>query len=163
MVTKDMERSLKEIVRHDCRDPSGLNLLLLSCHDFDDVSISIITLLLKLKADTNAVNNVGNSPLHLLAVQLENTEIRDTIARLLLENGAHLDIANNERKTPAQLWLEKNNRQGMNVGLSDLPDWLKEECPLLLCLCARVVRRHNLPFDDKANLPATLISFVKMH
>ena len=111
----------------------------------------------------NAVTTVGNSPLHILAVVRGDVESKDRTARLLLGSGAHLDMVNKDGMTAADLWLKKNNEEGRNVGWRDLPDWLREGVPKLMCLSSRVIRRHKLPYDDGAIIPAVLIPFVSLH
>ncbi len=41
----------------------------------------------------------------------------------------------------------------------DIPDWLKEGVPKLVCLCARVIRRHQVPYKENNVLPAVSLSF----
>jgi len=218
MITKDLEISLIQLVRRDCRDPSGFNVLHVICNYIDEGTVFVVRLLLKLTTDPNAVDNLGNTPLHILAKELEadpeedpeeleedfkeleedfkeleedpdeleedpdelegnpeeleenpeefakESEITHGIACLLLEAGAHLDAGNKEGKTPADLWLETRNQQGLNVVWADLPDWLKGGCPQLKCLCARIIRRDKLPYKDgSTTIPVTLIPFVDLH
>ena len=123
-----------------------------------------VRLLLQLGADPNAGDKEGNSPLHSL-VQL-NRELIDPTARLLLENGAHLDRVNKSGKTAVDLWLEKHGNVGEGdqqgaVGFKNkLPDWCIEGVPRLLCLSSRIIRAHGIPFRTA---PVTLHSFIEMH
>jgi len=161
--TDEMKLSLVRMVRRDVRDSSGFNVLLIACSNPDAKTLTTVRFLLELKMDTNAVNNVGNGPLHLLVVELVDPEFRDAIAILLLEFGAHLDMVNKEGMTAADLWLNDIDEDGQNVDVADLPDWLQEGVPNLKCLCSRVIRRYRLPYDDGAILPAVLIPFVSLH
>ena len=112
MVTKEIKTSLEQLVRRG----RPTNMLHVACVHLADETVPIVHFLLQLQADPNAVDSRGNSPLHVLAQHIEvgTAVIRDKTARLLLDRGAHLDMANNERKTPGDLWLEKNNQQGLN-------------------------------------------------
>jgi len=163
MITEDMNQSLKQILRRDSRDPYGDNVLLVVCGLYlPEETVSTVRFLLKLGADPNVINVDGASPLHILAEELDNVEIRDMTARLLLKSGAHLDMVNNERKTPADVWLELDREEGLNVVREDLPNWLKGDCKKLTCLSARVIRDHQVPYHgDK--LPVELIPFVDKH
>jgi len=163
MITENMELRLKQIVRRDSRDHYGFNVLLTaSCFYLWDETVPTVGLLLTLGADVNAVNIFGYSPLHCLAEELDRGEIRDETAHLLLEAGAHLDMVNTNRKTPADIWMDESNRAGLNVVWDDLPGWLKEDCKKLTCLSARVIRDHQVPYRG-GKLPVELIPFVKMH
>jgi len=62
-----------------------------------------IYLLLKLKVDTNAVNIVGDDPLHIFGVVREDVDARDAMASPLVMSGAHLDMLNKQGMTPADL------------------------------------------------------------
>jgi len=161
LFTEEMKLNLVRMVRRDVRDSSGWNVLLTACRISPGAdTLSTVRLLLELKVDANAVTNVGDGPLHLLAMVLVNTETRDAIARLLLTSDAHLDMVNKEGMTPADLWLKKSKENG---DWRDLPDWLQEGVANLKCLCSRVIRRHRLPYNDGAIVPVVLIPFVSLH
>jgi len=163
MITEDMNQSLKQILRRDSRTPDGDNVLLVVCGlSVPEEAVYTVRFLLQLGADPNVTYVDGVSPLHRLAEELGKVEVRDATARLLLESGAHLDMVNNERKTPADVWLDLSREEGLNVVWEDLPNWLKEDCKNLTCLAARVIRDHQVPYHG-SKLPAELIPFVKMH
>jgi len=164
-ITKNMKQSLKQIVRRNCRDPDGFSVLhdiSFLCPDLVDEAVPTVRLLLKLGADPNVVDNSDQSPLHILAEILAKVEIRDTVAHLLLEAGAHLDMVTDEGNTAADNWMYASNHAGLNVVWNDLPNWLKGNCKKLTCLSARVICDHQLPYDA-STLLATLIPFVDMH
>jgi len=95
----------------------------------------------------------GAGLLHILANKPES-ELRDVAAGLLLNHGAHLDMADEAGRRAADYWLVKNNQERHR-----LPDWLKEGVPMLKCLSSRVVRRHCVPHDE-SNTPTGLIPFI---
>jgi len=177
IVTEDMKRCLKQLVCCDYRsDPgypksgrSGISFSVLhaACDDLTDETVSIVSFLLQLKEDPNVIGHYGTSLLHLLAqnplFEPRNAEIIAATARLLLDAGAHLDMVDRNGDTPVDCWFWENRQQGWNVVWEDLPDWLKGDCPQLKCLCARVIRRHQVPYKDETALPAVLIPFIKMH
>jgi len=160
LITEEVRFSLLQLVHRDGREPSGFNLLHTFCRVADAGVLPAIRLLVELEADPNARNNAGNGVLHLLSMQ-PGSETRDATARLLVDRGAHLDMVNIVGMTAADLWFLKNTPEKKDV--ADLPDWLQEGVPCLKCLSSRVIRRHKLPYDDGAILPAVLIPFVSLH
>jgi len=159
-IPEEVRLSLIQLVHRDGRDPLGFNLLHIACLIPGPQALLTIRFLVNLGAGLNTRNNVGDGVLHLLSIQ-PGSETRDATARLLVELGTHLDMVNKEEKTAADLWFQKNTPEKRNVG--DLPDWLQEDVPNLQCLSARVIRRHKLPYDDGAIVPAVLIPFVSLH
>ncbi len=131
--------------------------------DAESLDLATIQLLLQINADPNAADKDGNGPIHVLgSLRYGNSQehmIRRTAdaARLLLENGAHLDRVNKDRKTAAQVWKENNGSQ-------DLPNWLLEPgmVPKLKCLSARIIRSNNIVYTA-VTLPEILHPFVKWH
>jgi len=160
MITEELKLTLLQLIHRDVRDPSGMNLLLTACRIPDDAALHTIRFLVKLGANLNARNNVGDGVLHILAKE-PGSETRDATAQLLVDLGAHLDMANKDGKTAADLWFQKNTPEKKDV--ADLPDWLQEGIPKLMCLSSRVICRHKLPYDDGAIVPAVLIPFVSLH
>lgn len=109
---------------------------------------TVCTLLL-CGADVNACDNLHNTPLH---VYLSSSCTYDErILKLLCDAGAHLDYANESRKTP------------IDMALNSFPQkLLKSKMKISLkCLCARVIRTNNVPFHDK--LTPLLVQFVQKH
>jgi len=122
----------------------------------ENLNLAAVKLLLEAHADPNAGDWNGNGPLHLLALkQHGNGGVIESVARLLLKYGAHLDMVNRYKKTAAQIWKEKNGSQ-------DLPLWLREPgtVPKLQCLFARIICLNNIAFTK---LPEILHPFVKCH
>jgi len=153
---------LNQLVLQKSCSKRGQLLLHKAC-DATNLDLSTIRLLLQVNADPNAGDNDGNGPLHVLAsLRYENRQEllvhrAADAARLLLDYGAHLDRVNQNRKTAADVWKEKNNSQ-------DLPIWLREpgSVPMLKCLSAKIVRSNNIAVTEE-NSPETLHPFVKWH
>jgi len=153
---------LNLLVMQNYRNSKGENILLYSVTQ-NDVTEAIIQLLIDAKVDLHSADGSGNSVLHLLA--MDSTGKNDHIAHLLRNAGAHSDQVNAERKTAAQVWLDTKQakEEGDRIWMkSDLPDWCKEEnVPKMICLAARIVRQHRIPFVGK--IPSTLNPFVAIH
>jgi len=140
----------------------GQLLLHMACEK-NALDLATINILLQCHADPNAGDNDGNGPLHVLAsLRYDNGQehlINRTAdaARLLLENGAHLDRVNQNRKTAADIWKRKNNSQ-------NLPIWLCEpgSVPKLMCLSSRIVSSNKIAVTEE-NSPKILHPFVKLH
>jgi len=167
-ITEEARISLLQLLHRDDRDKEGYNLLHTACYCFVSSSetLSTIRFLVKLGADLNAVNNDGDGVLHIVSWETFPSliESRDAKGHLFIELGAHLDMVNKEGMTAADVWLKQMSKlNGQKVGWRDLPDWLKEGVPSLKCLSSRVIRRHKIPYDDGAILPAVLIPFVSLH
>ncbi len=82
-------------------------------------------------------------------------ELVNSIARLLLDAGAHLDSVNNQGETAVDVWKRENKKNTF--------DWLKDDggVPKLKCLTARVIHRQKVSHLDK--LPVSLQVFIRMH
>ena len=78
---------------------------------------------------------------------MENEETASIIADLLLENGVHLDSANNLRETPLDIWKRIRNDVAEEVLLP--PAWMNPVLRLS-CWSARTIQRHKIPFDKLA-------------
>lgn len=116
-----------------------------------------ITLLLRAGADPNGADKAGNGVLHYLVMAGASDDWICSVARVLLDAGAHLDRVNKEGKTAAEVW--KNFYSHRSVLL---PDWLKVEVPKMKCFAARIIRRQKIPYVNE--LPVFLhFFFVGMH
>ena len=107
-----------------------------------------INLLLECGAPVDAKDDDGNTALHTAAL---NNPVEAGFIQSLLQNGAHFDLVNNQKKTFYYL-------------LEDMP--LHHEITnsavhsRLACLAARVVRKQNMELDS---LSLTLRDFVLKH
>lgn len=129
---------------------------------------AVIKLLLENEADPHVVDGNGWGALHHLAyMEADGTDV-DKIARLLLEWGVHLDRVDKDRRTPVDIYSRTRIRRG-HGNVEDptrinLPNWLQEGVPKLECLCARVLRRHNISHSDPSkSLPSSMRDFVDLH
>ena len=124
-------------------------------------------LLLRFGADPDAVDDNGNGPLHRLAAKPNGNT--SAIARLLLNAGAHLDRTNKNGLTTADVWKqekqqERKRRRGEDQPAGErqeFPEWLREDVLRLMCLSARIIRSHRIPYLKV--LPPSLQSFVSFH
>jgi hypothetical protein len=122
-----------------------------------------IKLILHLGADVNAIDEKGRTPLHILAGIKEhhlNAEFVD-IFQTLVDAGSHLYLADDDGKTVISI-LRGNVKRNQNN--EELPsqhyfESLINDVFPLTCLCARVIRRHRIPFL-KDQLPLTLHKLV---
>ena len=111
-------------------------------------SAEVAQLLTEVGAEVNAIDVDRNSPLHIAA---SNRPCRSEVIRTLLKNGAHLDMCNNDRKTPMQLI------RGMSI--NDIVSPLNYLT--LQCLAARKIVKCGIPY--KGHIPKKLESFIRMH
>lgn len=146
---------LRQLVDVDNRDWCRTVLHLAS--ETENWNSATVQLLLEANSNPNALDLYnGNGPLHVLAARNHgNGVVIESVARLLLKYGAHLDMVNQDKKTAAQIWKE-------NYGSQDLPLWLREPgtVPKLQCLSARIIRSNKIAFTK---LPEILHPFVKCH
>ena len=125
--------------------------------------VKVVQLLLCEKAEPNARDRNGYTPLHYVA---RNKNLSNVAAatKLLLDAGAHLDEGSNKGVTPLDVFKVRNNyfeRKGF-VPCPYLQQLTRTVLPLT-CLSAQVIRKNQIPFQDDEDLPAHLIPFVQSH
>ena len=127
-----------------------------------------IRLLLRAQANPNAVDLRLRSSLHILAdFTYANQERIDHLGNLLVENGAHPYMVDEEGRTAADIWLLLRNQGPRRQedhrvwDRNDLPDWCLEDVQELKCYSGTIVRRFRIPYVDK--IPATLYPFMEKH
>lgn len=111
-------------------------------------SLPVISLLLEVGSDVNAVDAEKNTPLHIAA---GNKPCRAEVFSLLLRHGAHIDACNVDRKTPMQLI------RGTTIYEIASP----LEFTTLQCLAARKIIKCAIPYTG--SIPQRLEQFVEMH
>ena len=126
--------------------------------------LATIRFLLQAGADPDTVDETGNGPLHILMVMSFNEEQADSIARLLLDAGTHSDRENKRGVTIADLWYlitygRRMEPQQSKEEINGLPQWCQKSVPKLICLSAKVIRHHRVPYSK---LPMRLQAFVEL-
>ena len=156
----DIWESLLQLFRHIDTDKLG-PLLLRACKDYKNAHYSAtIRLLLQLGANVDRADEVGNRPLHLIA--LADSKQSEAAGCLLLGYGAQLFCTNNSGKTAIDLWIERNEKDQERKESRGRPDWCRT-VPKLLCLSSRCIRVHNVPYEDEPEFFQDSHSFIKKH
>lgn len=113
-------------------------------------STSVVKLLVECGAKINANNQKGSTPLHTASL-VEN--FNQQIIEILLDNGAHIDIRNNDSDRPIDLLKRIPDGAGSKIN------------PLhyttLKCLAARVVAQQEIPYKEE--IPEILEEFIQAH
>jgi len=113
-------------------------------------STSVVKLLVECGAKINANNQTGSTPLH-TASMVEN--FNQEIVEILLDNGAHIDIRNNDSDRPVDML--KRVPEGAGSKINPL------HYTTLKCLAARVVADNRVPYKEE--IPAILEEFIQAH
>ena len=153
---------LRKLCRQDPRDELGNTLLhFVVFYEMRDVWSSfpvLDALKLLLEAggcDVNAVNNKGDTPLH-LAVTLkpsnERVHIFTNMLKVLFYGGAHHDFVNNDGKTPMDMAESDEARMILSSEKRKLE---------LKCISARAVKKFGIPYSGV--VPKTLEKYISMH
>ena len=107
--------------------------------------------------NVNAINNRGDTPLHLAVYfyswrndALKQLEI--DMLQLLIDKGAHHDFVNNDGKTPMDM---ANNNEACMI-LTEQRRKLE-----LQCIAARAVKKLGIPYMGL--VPKTLEKYISMH
>ena len=102
----------------------------------------------------NAVNNEGNTPLHLAVTYKPSNgglqELRDVL-ETLLDGGAHEDLVNNDRKSAMDIAETEEARRILSA---------KSRLELK-CIAARAVRKFGLSYCGL--VPKTVEKFISLH
>uniref|UniRef100_A0A915Q5P9 Sex-determining protein fem-1 n=1 Tax=Setaria digitata TaxID=48799 RepID=A0A915Q5P9_9BILA len=157
---KSFDASLLHIVARLTAVSKCLNLYPLhaACHDIDKPVTArfpcacVITMLIDNGIDVNTKNSSGNTPLHTV---LLSSNPRQSVVKLLLQNGATLLARNNDDKTCLELVSSKLPRA---VGQLKLGQYLT-----LMGLAANVVRRTGHEARYKEIVPKDLLPFLDLH
>ena len=125
-----------------------------------DISVETIKLRIQLGADVNAIDYFGRTPLYILAKTHENHSENYLLAfQTLVDAGTHLDTTAMNGQTVISALKENLMRYKKRGEIVDpyFESLLNDVFPLT-CYCARVIRRHRIPFEDR--LPPRLQAFV---
>ncbi|XP_046649292.1 uncharacterized protein LOC124340729 [Daphnia pulicaria] len=131
-----------------------------------DVTINLVTLVLKLGVDPNVIGPFGKTPLHYMAAQFHRLPEILPIFQAVVDSGGHLDMAAFDGETVIDILKRSVQfiKDNSHLGYSAPPYYaslLNTVFPLS-CLCARVIREHGIPFDG-GRLPLRLQEFVARH
>ncbi|XP_017035858.1 protein fem-1 homolog CG6966 [Drosophila kikkawai] len=110
-------------------------------------SVTLAKALLEVGADPNAIDDAGNTPLHLATMQ----PYVETLSHTLLEGGAHLDTKNHAGETFESLLAP--------TPMHKIIDPMKYTT--LACLAARTIKKHEIRYEG--TVPATLYEFIELH
>ena len=143
------ELFMKTLCNLNFRDCDGNTFLhLVQCSTDRQYSHVDTQLLLNAGFNVNAINNKGNTPLHLA---VSNIHLLTDTLEVLFDGGAHHDFANNDGKTPMEVAKTVEAR----IILSERR---KLE---LKCICARAVKKFGIPYIGL--VPKTLEKYISMH
>ncbi|EFO20401.1 sex-determining protein fem-1 [Loa loa] len=129
-----------------------------ACHDIDKPVTArfpcacVITMLIDSGIDVNTKNSLGNTALHTI---LLSSNPRQSVIKLLLQNGATLLARNNDDQTCLELISAKLPRA---TGQLRLGRYLT-----LMGLAANVVRRKIYEVEYKKIVPKDLFGFLDLH
>ncbi|CAG5119524.1 unnamed protein product [Candidula unifasciata] len=102
-------------------------------------SLDVINLLIEVGADLNALDQGGNSPLHIAAKDVPSDR---QVLKVLIESGSHIDACNNKGDTAASLLH--------TVHLHNIVPPLKYTS--LQCLASREIARNRIPYKGIVGL-----------
>ncbi|XP_014675471.1 PREDICTED: ankyrin-1-like [Priapulus caudatus] len=123
----------------------------------------------------NTRDSKGDTPLHsfcraMLACKddvytREREGYVQIVHMLLFNHGAHVDVVNARGKTPYKLWRRIYlTRFRGNVESSDeIHGRMNAQYYSLECHCARFIVRHSVAYENRLQLPPSLIEFVRAH
>ncbi len=94
---EQFETALEDGISSDTKNGYGMPVIILSA---SNGYLEFVQLLLNHDVDVNAINNVGATALHYIALNTESNTNEHSIVELLLSNGADVDIKDGNGDTP---------------------------------------------------------------
>ncbi|KAL9961589.1 hypothetical protein ACROYT_G030556, partial [Oculina patagonica] len=116
--------------------------------------VETIKLIIHTGCNVNAINNKGDTPLHLAVAFKPNNEGRQVlrdILETLLDGGVHEDLVNSEGKTAMDIAETDEARRILSV---------KSRLELK-CIAARAVKQFGLSY--RGEVPITVEKFISLH
>ncbi|TMW41423.1 hypothetical protein DOY81_013499, partial [Sarcophaga bullata] len=109
-------------------------------------------------APVNAIDDLRNTPLHILAASYHRENAYylqkfEKIVKLLVEAGAHLDAVNAQGLTPAQIKHKS--------GLSNIITGYENSFLTLKCMASRCIAVNKIKY--KGVVPTVLESYIQVH
>ena len=139
------------------------SLLHWTCY-LPNIPLDLVRLLLEVKANHNALDYIGRTPLHIVAVNWSSRANVVEVADLLMDAGCHLNQKDIRGVTSLQLFRQMYRRlsaEGLLDTVPNLEDLTHNVVLPLTCYCAQSIRKHKIPF--KQLIPPVVESFVERH
>ena len=123
-----------------------------------------IKLILQLGADPNAINRESRTPLHILA-EIKEDHLNEylPVFQTLVDAGSQLYLADDYGETVISILrgFAKRDENGDEIPSQHyFESLINSDVFPLTCLCARVIRRHRIPYKDR--FPLTLQKLVSI-
>ena len=160
--SEQLKQWLYQYVHSDYAD-NGFSLLHWTCSR-RHIPLDLVRLLLEVNANPNALNGIGRTPLHWLAVNFRSGANIVEVANLLMNAGSHLNQPDHQGITSLQLFQEMHRRLSAEGLLETTPNLEELIHPVVLpltCYCAQSIRKHRIPFKNM--IPPVVESFVEKH
>ncbi|XP_060529006.1 protein fem-1 homolog CG6966 [Cylas formicarius] len=109
---------------------------------------NVVKMLLECGSSVNAKNELGWTPLHVATIPYNYS---NSLAKLLLSYGAHIDQPNFAGRSPFDTIQELEDRSDIHV-----LDYIN-----LKCLCAQIITKRKIAYKNQ--IPKTLENFVNLH
>ncbi|KAG5888142.1 hypothetical protein JTB14_011233 [Gonioctena quinquepunctata] len=157
-ITKEIHKAIYNLVKLKIKAKSGRTMLHLAC--CREVAIlgrypasqfpspHLAEVLLRVGADPNIKDDDGNTPLHLAAMA---KPCPASVAQVLLNHEAHIDLVNNNGDKFADLLKGQQVHELVNT----------TKYTRLSCAAARVIQQFKIPY--RGVVPTALESFIAIH
>ena len=142
---------------------SGETLLHWTCSR-PNIPVDLVRLLLEVKANHNALDWYGQTPLHSVATNWDSRDNVVEAAELLMDAGCHLIQPDKDGATSLQLFRRMHDRltaEGLLDTAPNLENLIHNVVLPLTCYCAQTIRKQKIPFKNL--IPPVVESFVEKH